>query len=244
MRHFQRRYLTNLRAAQLIQERRSSTVTPARLGDLSATRVIASTLGVFAGMSGLDHGFFEVLQGNVATPGTVVQSIGPGQRMWVYGTEEAITLVPNFLVTGILAMTVAVLLIVWSVGFIDRKRGSTVFALLGALLFLVGGGAAMVMIVMIGWVVSTRIGSPSKRLGRLAISRALAKRWPALLVAMVVLYLIALEIAIVGFVPGVSDPDQARYICWSSLAMMLVLLVLAIAGGRASDIDRAGTSKQ
>jgi hypothetical protein len=163
--------------------------------------------------------------------------------MWVYGTEEAITLVPNFLATGILAMTAAVLMIVWSIGFIDRERGSTVFTLLGAMLFLVGGGGAMVVLVIIGWAVSTRIGRPSRRLGKLAFSRALAKRWPVLLIAMAVLYLIALEIAIVGFVPGVSNPDQARLICWSSLGVMLVLLVLAIAGGRAYDLERAGTSK-
>jgi hypothetical protein len=211
--------------------------------NLNATRIIASTLGVFAGMSGLDHGFFEALQGNVPTPGTVVQSIGPAQRMWVYGTEEAITLVPNFLATGILAMTVAVLMIVWSIGFIDRKRGSTVFALLGALLFLVGGGGAMVVLVVIGWAVSTRIGRPSRRLGRLAFSSALAKCWPVLLIISAVLYLVALEIAIAGVVPGVSDPDQLLAICWSSLGLMLVLLVLAIAGGRAYDLERAGTSK-
>lgn len=223
-----------------LEERAVALVRPR---DLNATRIVASTLGVFAGMSGLDHGFFEILQGNVATPGTVVQSIGPAQRMWVYGTEEAITLVPNFLATGILAMTAAVLMIVWSIGFIDRERGSTVFTLLGVMLFLVGGGGAMVVLVIIGWAVSTRIGRPSRRLGKLAFSRALAKRWPVLLIAMAVLYLIALEIAIVGFVPGVSNPDQARLICWSSLGVMLVLLVLAIAGGRAYDLERAGTSK-
>jgi hypothetical protein len=30
----------------------------------SATRVVASTLGVLVGLAGIDHGFFEVLQGN------------------------------------------------------------------------------------------------------------------------------------------------------------------------------------
>jgi hypothetical protein len=213
------------------------------LQDLSATRIIASTFGVFAGVSGLDHGFFEILQGNTATPGLVVQSIGPEQRMWVHGTEEAITLVPNFLVTGILAITVAVLMIVWSIGYIDRRRGSTAFALLGALLFLVGGGGAMIVSVILGWAVSTRIGRPSRWLGKLAFSRALERFWPVLLVASAVLYLFALEIAIVGFVPGVGNPERALYVCWSSLGVMLVLLFLAIAGGRAHDLERPGTAK-
>ncbi len=32
-----------------------------------ATRVLASTIGVICGISGLEHGFFEVLQGNVTS---------------------------------------------------------------------------------------------------------------------------------------------------------------------------------
>ncbi len=218
-------------------------MTLVRPRDLNATRIIASTLGVFAGMSGLDHGFFETLQGNSPTPGVVVQSIGPVQRMWVYGTEEAITLVPNFLLTGILAMFVGLLLIVWSIWFIDGKRGSTVFALLGALLFLVGGGGALIVALILGWAVSTRIGRPPQRWGRLAVSRALSRVWPVLLVVSVILYLVALEIAITGFVPGVSDPDQILAVCWSSLGLMLVLLFLAMAGGFAHDLERAGTPK-
>ena len=33
---------------------------------LRVTRVIASTAGVLCGISGLEHGFFEILQGNTA----------------------------------------------------------------------------------------------------------------------------------------------------------------------------------
>ena len=213
-----------------------------RARDMSATRIAASTLGVCAGISGLDHGFFEALQGNKATDGLVVQAIGPDQRMWVHGTEEAFTVVPNFLATGILAIAAGLALIVLSLFFLDRRRGASSFAQLGALLFLVGGGVAQVWFVMLGWAVATRIGRPPARLGRLRISRALAGHWAVLLAVSVVLYLIALEIAIAGFVPGVSDPSLLLAICWSSLGVMLVLLVLAIDGGFAYDLERSDTS--
>ena len=62
--------------------------------------------------------------------------------MWLYGTEEAFTIIPNFLFTGILALFVSLVIIVWSVGFIHSKYGATVFGLLCVLLFLVGGGIA------------------------------------------------------------------------------------------------------
>jgi hypothetical protein len=204
--------------------------------DLSATRVIASALGVFAGVSGLDHGYFELLQGDKATDGLIIQAIGPDHRFWVHGTEEAFTIVPNLLASGILAMAAGAALIVLSLFFIDRPFGSRAFGLLGALLFLAGGGVAQALLVVMGWVLSLRIGRPSSRLGHWRLSRALARHWPVLLAIGAVLYVIALEIAIFGFVPGVSAADHALAICWSSLGVMMILLLLAIMGGRAADL--------
>ena len=105
-----------------------------------ATRAIVATLGVLLAIGGLDHGLFEVLQGNVPTSGLIIQAIGDRHRMWVYGTEEALTVVPNFLATGLLAILVSVAIAVWSVGFVHTRHGATVFILLFVVLFLVGGG--------------------------------------------------------------------------------------------------------
>ena len=85
---------------------RTNAAAPVARREVNGTKAVAAALGVCVGVSGLDHGFFEALQGNTATPGLIVQAIGPAQRMWIHGTEEAFTLVPNFLVTGILAMAV------------------------------------------------------------------------------------------------------------------------------------------
>ncbi len=207
--------------------------------EVNATRVIASTLGVIAGLSGLDHGFFETLQGNAPTPGLFVQSIGPAQRMWAYGTEDAFTLIPNFLATGILAIAVGLVLIVWSIRHIDRPHGSRVFAGLGALLFLVGGGVAQVGFVVLCWAVSTRIGRPPAwvRNAGAGTRATLARLWWAALVVGVVLVAVALEVAVTGFVPGVTDPNQVQAVCWSALGIMLLPLALAVVGGFAHDVD-------
>ncbi|MGD0123684.1 MAG: hypothetical protein ABSC46_14170 [Candidatus Limnocylindrales bacterium] len=209
--------------------------------DVNATRVIASVLGVVAGLSGLDHGFFETLQGNAPTPGLFVQSIGPAQRMWLYGTEDAFSLIPNFLATGILAIAVGLLVIVWSIGFIGRPYGSRVFVGLGALLFLVGGGVALVGFVVLCWAVSTRIDRPPAwvRNAGAGIPARLARLWLGALVRSLMLAAVALEIAIFGFVPGVTDPNQVQAICWLALGIMLVPLALAIVGGFAHDINRS-----
>ena len=95
----------------------------------NATRILATTIGVICGISGLEHGFFEALQGNV-TPvirmvsgKPMIYAIGDANRFWQYGFEYAYTVIPNFLITGILAMIAGLLVITWSAGFIQKKIG-------------------------------------------------------------------------------------------------------------------------
>src|SRR5450432_4029010 len=95
--------------------------------EISAARVIVSTLGVLIAVGGMDHGLFEVLQGNNPTGGLVVHAIGEQNKMWAYGTEDAFTLIPNFLITGVVAIVVSVMILVWSVGFVHKKNGSLAF---------------------------------------------------------------------------------------------------------------------
>jgi hypothetical protein len=214
--------------------------------DTNATRVIVSTLGVIFGISGMNHGFFETLQGNTPTGGLIIPAIGEAQRMWTYGGEDAFTLVPNFLITGILAIVVSLLIVIWSVGFVHRKNGSLIFLLLFILLFLVGGGIAQVIFFTLAWAVSTRINKPLtwwRAVLPESIRRALAKLWLGSLVAAVLLFFIALEIAIVGFVPRVSDPKQILIICWSILGAGLGILLLAFVAGFAHDIERQGAAQ-
>lgn len=205
-----------------------------------ATRRIVAVLGVMLGISGFNHGFFEALQGNTSTDGLIIQAIGDAQQMWLHGTEEAFTVVPNLLLTGILSMLVSLVIIIWSVGFVHRKHGSTIFILLFLLLFLVGGGIGQVVFFIPTWLASTRINKPltwwQQVLPEIS-RRVLATLWPFSLSAVVVCFLIALEIAIVGFVPGVDDPDSALTICWSFLFASWILMLFSFTSGFAYDIE-------
>ncbi len=201
--------------------------------NINGARAVAAALGVCVGVSGLDHGLFEALQGNTPTPGLIVQAIGPAQRMWIHGTEEAFTLVPNFLLTGLLAMLVGLLTIFWSIRYLDRPNGSRILLLLGGLMFLVGGGIGMLVFLLAGWLAARRIRRPLRWLpSRLpaTVGRALSRSWPASVVAGLALYAFALEVAIVGFVPGVSDPEQALAICWLALLGTLASMAIALLG--------------
>jgi hypothetical protein len=206
-----------------------------------ATRTIVSTIGVILGVAGMNHGFFEALQGSAPTGGLIIQAIGPGQRMWVHGTEEAFTLVSNYLLTGVLAMVVSLVIMVWSVGFIHTRRGPTIFLLLFMLLFLVGGGIGQVLFFLPAWAASRKINSPLEWWGKALPPRrrkTLARVWPFTLAAGAVGFLMALWLAITGILPGEMDADTTLYTTWLILLAAWVLNLVSFVSGFAADLER------
>jgi hypothetical protein len=207
------------------------------------TRTIIATIGVLLGIAGMEHGFFEVLQGNTPTDGLIIQAIGDAQQMWYYGTEEAFTLVPNFLITGILAMSISLAIIIWSIGFLHTKHGATVFGLLFVLLFLFGGGiAAQIVIAPPTWAAATRINKPltwwRKRLPE-NVRRRLSGIWPYSLAFGSISFVIGLLIAIFGYVPGMSDPERVINVCWAFIfGGGWAVFLLTFVAGFAHDIER------
>ncbi len=207
-----------------------------------ATRTSVATLGVILAVSGFNHGLFEVLQGSTPTPGLIIQAIGDAHQMWLYGTEEAFTIVPNFLVSGLLAMLASAALAAWSVGFVHTPRGALVFFLLFALLFLVGGGIAQVVFFIPAWLAARRIRRPLTWWQTVLPERvrpALARVWPAALTAGALSLLFALAIAVFGYVPGVSasNPDLILALCWLFLFAALGLFLFSFVAGFAHDLQ-------
>ena len=204
-----------------------------------ATRIIVATLGIIFGISGMSHGFFEILQGNAPTGGLFISAIGEAQKMWPHGNEYAFTLIPNFLMTGIAAMMVGLAIIIWSLGFVHKKNGPTVFFLLFVLLLLVGGGVAQILFFPWIWLVSTRINKPLawwRKILPVKIQKPLGKLWLWSLIISSALLVFVFEIAITGFVPAVNDPDAVLSIMLSCLGMEAVVLPLTFVSGFAHDI--------
>lgn len=81
-----------------------------------ATRVVASLFGIFAGFGGPEHGYFEILQGNVRPDSLMIASMGPPcepEKVW-NACEPAMTVIPNFFVTGILATVIGLITMIWA----------------------------------------------------------------------------------------------------------------------------------
>ncbi len=109
-----------------------------------ATRIVATVFGVLAGIAGLGHGVTEILQGDIRPPSFMFASIGDPcipEKAW-HACEPAMTLLPNLLLAGILAVVFSLLMIIWSAAFLPRKNGGSVLILVSVILLLVGGGVA------------------------------------------------------------------------------------------------------
>jgi len=156
-----------------------------------ATRVAISTIGVYAGLLGAVHGTFVTLQGYIAPSGIGINAIGApcqGDAVW-HACLPAMTLIPNFLVTGILAIIISLIIVVWAAVFIQRKNSGLILILLSILMLLVGGGFIPAFTGIIAGVAGTRINSSfdfwRTRLSGSTLS-FLAKLWPWTLIAFVV----------------------------------------------------------
>jgi hypothetical protein len=153
-----------------------------------ATKTVAIWFGVVAGIAGIMHGYYEILQGSTRPEGVVIPSIGlpcVAEQAW-NACEPALTVVPNFLITGILAVILGLLVLVWSGWFIERRNGGVVLILLSVLLLLFGGGFFPPLIGIIGGIAGLSIHKPIPDKEPGAVLRFAAKLWPWPLVVFLV----------------------------------------------------------
>ena len=130
----------------------------------TATRVTASALGVYAGLLGIEHGYFEILQGNARPTGLTINAIGPPcqpDAIW-HACFPALTLIPNFLITGIVAILVGLIVLIWTSRFVHRKNGGLFLLLLSLLLLPVGGGFVPLFVGISAGIAGMRIDHPPK----------------------------------------------------------------------------------
>ncbi len=205
-----------------------------------ATKTVASTFGVLVGLAGIQHGVFEILQGNVVIDDFLIDAIGPKQKFWEYATETALTIIPNYLVTGISAVIFGLLVTMWAGVFIDKKYGAWIFGLLASILWLVGGGFAPILMALFGFVAATRINAPLKWWRKhLPLKSFLARIWPWSIIIYVLVFVLGVEIAIFGYpLLWLFDASVTYTIQWTLALIMVVLWPVSIITALAHDIQK------
>jgi hypothetical protein len=213
-----------------------------------ATRTTVSTFAILVGLAAAEHGFFEVLQGSLRPRGVLIQAIGPAQRFWEYGTETALTVVPSFLISGILSMIVGLLMILGSLAFVRRRYGAAVLFLLGVISFLVGGGFAPIFLTVLIGVAALGVNRPLRfgsRLQSPRLKRFVTTLWKVSLVALVILYAVAVEIAIFGYpLRWLFDAETSMSILNACAYLMVALMLLSVLGAFAVDAQGRGEARR
>ncbi len=204
-------------------------------------RITASAIGVLLGLAGIiNHGLFEILQGNINTNGFYIEAIGENHRYWLYGTEGAFTLIHNFLITGISAILAGLAIILWSIKYIHIKHGATVLLSLLILLTLVGGGIGHIILSLTTWAFATRINKSLdwwKKILPVKFRRILSAIWIYFLLATMISWLIVMELGIFGYFPGHDNPDTILNIVFIFLFSTVILACMAFISAIAGAIE-------
>ena len=188
-----------------------------------ATRIVAATFGFLAGIAGLGHGVTEILQGNVHPTGFMFASIGSPcvpEKAW-HACEPAMTILPNLLIAGILTVLMGLLIMLWSVAFVQRKNGGSLLILLSVIMLLVGGGFFPPLIGITGGIAGTRINKPIGDNPVSSLARFASRLWPWPLVILVVW---SMGQYLVGYLAN----DLLKSIMGFALLLILIPLPLSI----------------
>jgi len=120
----------------------------------SVTIAVASILGIFAGIGGASHGPGEILQGNIAPDGIIIEA---WPALTLLAGEPAMTLIPSFSISGILTVTTGVVVTILAATRIQSKNGALILILLSTMMLFVGGGLIPPAFGVVGGVIGLQI---------------------------------------------------------------------------------------
>ena len=110
-------------------------------------------LGIFAGVGGASHGPGEILQGNIAPTGIIIEAWPALTSLW---GQPAMTLIPSFSISGILTIITGVAVTIWTASYILSKNGALVLILLSTIMLFVGGGLIPPALGVVAGIISLR----------------------------------------------------------------------------------------
>ena len=204
----------------------------------NATRVFASTFGAIFALAGIEHGIGEMFQGNVAPSGIMILSWPESAFFRSLGGEPAMTIIPNLLITGILAIFISMILLVWATLFVQRKNGGLIMMLLSIAMLLMGGGIFPPILGIIIGAVGTKINTPLTWWHAhlpMSFRRFAGKLWVWSYIACIIAWLTMFPgLAFIGYFFRVNDPTLILVILFFALGT----LILTVFTGFAYDIER------
>lgn len=125
----------------------------------NASKFTAILFSIFGGFFGFEHGIGEILQRNISTPGLKIYAYNAPGLPFPFGREPALSVVPNYLISGIFTILFGLIIIVWSAKLLKIKFGSLGLFGLSIILFLTGGGFGPFTTLIMACIAATKINS-------------------------------------------------------------------------------------
>ncbi len=147
-----------------------------------AVRISSSIIGGYAGILGIVHGYFEILQGSIRPAGVTINAIGSpctADEVW-HACLPAMTIIPNFFISGILTIVFSTIVLIWIAIFMTKKYSGLTLIMLSIPLLLFGSGFIAPYLCLIAGIAGTRINSTLFFWQKLALRKSmifLAKIW-------------------------------------------------------------------
>jgi hypothetical protein len=120
----------------------------------SVTIAVASILGIFAGVAGASHGPGEILQGNIAPTGIIIEA---WPALTLLAGEPAMTIIPSFSVSGIATVILGLTVTIWAATRIQTENGGSVLILLSTMMLFVGGGLLPPVFGVVAGIIGARV---------------------------------------------------------------------------------------
>jgi hypothetical protein len=199
----------------------------------NATRLTVSVFGALAGVSGIVHGIGDIVQGNKAPDGIFILTWPDSPFFDILAGEPAMTIIPNFLITGILAVLFSLSFLIWVTRYVERKNSGLVLILLSAAMLLVGAGFGPFILGVIIGLTATQINSPLN--GWRAhvpdgLRRFLGDLWPWAFTAALIAWLMLFPgINMVDYFIGVANADIVYAIAACAFGFLLLTIVTGLA---------------
>lgn len=145
-----------------------------------ATMTLSSTLGILAGIMGIEHGIGEVLEGYRPTESIFILSWPNSAFFEIMSGEPAMTVIPNYLVTGLLAILFSSIFLVLFVKSSHDGKAIIILLALLILMLLAGGGFGPPILGIIAVLIALKKNSPLNTWNRLPskFHGVLSMLWP------------------------------------------------------------------
>ena len=183
----------------------------------SAVRITVAVMGSLMGAAGVEHGIGEALSGNIAPAGMMIRSWPNSAFFHSLNGEPAMTIVPNLLLTGVLAILLSASFITWSIFFARRKNGGLVMMLLAVPMALFGCGIFPPVQAFLVGVAAQILAIPARKPAT-GVEKWIGKAWPWLFVICCLAWL--------ALFPGVAV--MGYFFGFENVGVLLALIAAAI----------------